>query len=270
MFYLRRRWLRTLLAVVMIITGVSLFAAPPCETRFLFSFRDGLCTDGLSFINRVYKCVAPSVVGVESLREEEEGHAVIGTGSGVIVSEQGYIVTNHHVIANASGLTVTLYDGRKDAARLIAGDADLDLALLKIELGELTPAKLGTSSDLQVGDLVFPIGNPGGEQFAHSMTMGLISGLDRQLSLTEGNMEALLQTDAAINPGNSGGPLVDCRGVVIGINSAKIADADFEGMGFAIPADTVTAFLANALPAVFAPAEQEQLNFHILGGKADK
>lgn len=257
MYYLRRSRLRNrlrlaLIAIVFII-GLFFLAASHQGMRSFFMPPDERAGDSLSFIAEIYKRVAPSVVGVESLRDDGAGSVALGSGSGVIVNADGYIVTNYHVVADATGISVTLADGRCGDALLIAGDAGLDLALLATDLTGLVPAELGRSDCLQVGDVVFPIGNPGGEQFARSMTMGLISGLDRQLAMTEGSLEALLQTDAAINPGNSGGPLVDCRGVVIGINSAKIVDADVEGMGFAIPADTVRAFLASALPAVFMP-----------------
>ena len=253
MYYLRRNRLRLALIAMILIFVLSVLPASHQRTRSFFDLPDERSEDSLSFIADVYKRVAPSVVGVESLRDDGASHAVLGSGSGVIIDPDGYIVTNYHVVADASAISITLADGRSGDAWLIAGDAGLDLALLGTDLTALVAAELGRSDCLQVGDVVFPIGNPGGEQFARSMTMGLISGLDRQLAMSEGNLEALLQTDAAINPGNSGGPLVDCHGVVIGINSAKIADADFEGMGFAIPADTVRAFLASALPAVFMP-----------------
>ena len=257
MYYIRRNRLRhglrlALIAIIFII-ACSFLAASHQRARSFFALPDERVGDSLSFIADVYKRVAPSVVGVESLRDDGAGSVALGSGSGVIVNPDGYIVTNYHVVAEATSLSITLADGRSGDAVLIAGDAGLDLALLKTDLSDLAAAELGRSDSLQVGDVVFPIGNPGGEQFARSMTMGLISGLDRQLAMTEGSLEALLQTDAAINPGNSGGPLVDCHGVVIGINSAKIVDADFEGMGFAIPADTVRAFLASAQPAVFMP-----------------
>lgn len=253
MYYLRRARLLLALIAFILILVLSFWAASHERTRSLFVLPDERAGDSLAFIADIYKRVAPSVVGVESLRDDGAGRVTVGSGSGVILNPDGYIVTNYHVVEDATVLSVTLADGRRGEAVLIAGDPGLDLALLQTELNDLAAAELGRSKDLQVGDVVFPIGNPGGEQFARSMTMGLISGIDRQLAMTEGSLEALLQTDAAINPGNSGGPLVDCHGVVIGINSAKIVDADFEGMGFAIPADTVRSFLAGALPALFMP-----------------
>lgn len=250
MIYFRRRWLTLLIFLAAIIAIIFLTASQP-RARSFFASRDEPNGSCLDFIAEIYEKVAPSVVGVEGLWDDGQGKLTMGTGSGLIISEEGYIITNYHVVAEAIDIKVTLSDDRSGAALLIAGDESLDLALLKTELTHIRAATLGASDRLRVGDVVFSIGDPGGEQFARSMTMGLISGMDRQLSVGEASMGSLLQTDAAINPGNSGGPLVDCDGVVIGINSAKIVDADFEGMGFAIPADTVRAFLETALPAFF-------------------
>ena len=255
MYYLDRGRLLRLLILAVAFIVILLLTASPLGTRLFSGVRDERSGDSLDFIAGIYRRVAPSVVGVEALRDDGVGTVVLGTGSGVILSDDGYIVTNYHVVAEALDIGVTLADGRRSPALMMACDEELDLALLKTELNDLQPAELGSSAGLQVGDVVFPIGNPGGEQFARSMTMGLISGLDRQLSVEASSLNALLQTDAAINPGNSGGPLVDCDGIVIGINSAKIVDSDFEGMGFAIPADTVRAFLESAQPAVFKPVE---------------
>lgn len=162
-----------------------------------------------------------------------------GSGSGVIFSEDGYIITNNHVIQGAEKIFVHLADGRQCEAQLLGCDTRSDLALLKIDLPELAVAPLGNSDTVVVGQLALAIGNPGGEQFARSLTMGVISGLNRLVQTSEGSQFRLIQTDAAINPGNSGGPLVNAAGEVIGINSVKIADANFEGMGFAIPINTV-------------------------------
>ncbi|MDO4733481.1 MAG: trypsin-like peptidase domain-containing protein [Bacillota bacterium] len=176
---------------------------------------------------------------------------VLGSGSGVIVSGRGYIVTNHHVVAKAIEVEVILADGRRANAEIIAEVPFDDLALLKIDLPELPVAVLGDSSVVRVGQMVFPIGNPGGAQFARSMTMGVISGVDREVELSQGKLVNLLQTDAAINPGNSGGPLVDSAGRVIGINSIKIVDPEFESMGFAIPINRVIEVLRPLCPEAF-------------------
>lgn len=200
--------------------------------------------ENFSFISTIAENVSPAVVSVQSVSkegegEEEEEELVLGSGSGLIFSQEGYIITNFHVISDADDIIILLSDGRQAAASLVGSYPDSDLALLKIELPDLPVATLGNSEDVKVGDLAFAIGNPGGEQFARSLTMGVISGIDREMVLSDGNHYRLIQTDAAINPGNSGGPLVNCAGQVIGINSVKIVDADFEGMGFAIPINTV-------------------------------
>lgn len=161
-----------------------------------------------------------------------------GTGSGFIIdAENGYIVTNYHVIENAHKITVSLSDGRSLEAKVIGKDARTDLAVLQIsDRKNLTEVILGDSSVLEVGEYVVAIGNPGGNEFARSVTAGVISATNRTLTVSNGvTLYNMLQTDAAINPGNSGGPLVNYYGEVIGINSAKYAENGFEGMGFAIP-----------------------------------
>ena len=197
-----------------------------------------------SFISEIYAKVSPCVVCINAVMADEgSGRLDIGSGTGFIFDEDGYILTNYHVVKDASQINVSMFDGRTAGAHIIGTHPDGDLALIKIDLPELSAVELGSSAQLLVGEVVFPIGNPGGEQFARSMTMGLISGINRKMILADGNLYTLIQTDAAINPGNSGGPLVNCNGEVIGINSAKIVDADFEGMGFAIPIDTVKEFI---------------------------
>lgn len=188
--------------------------------------------------------LGPAVVGISNrdiytdfFRGQQEVEK--GTGSGVIFDEAGYIVTNNHVVAGASKLIVSLADGRQIEAEVVGTDPRTDLAVIKINAGNLTVARFGNSDDLRVGDLAIAIGNPGGADFARSVTQGIISGLNRLLVTEEGLQFRLIQTDAAINPGNSGGALVDIKGRVVGINSIKIAREGFEGMGFAIPSNTV-------------------------------
>ncbi|MCR6545493.1 S1C family serine protease [Dehalobacterium formicoaceticum] len=188
--------------------------------------------------------IGPAVVGISNLdiysdffqgeREVEQG-----TGSGVIFDGAGYIVTNNHVVEGARKLVVSLADGRQVSADVIGTDARTDLAVIKINEKNLTVAGFGNSDDVRVGELAIAIGNPGGADFARSVTQGIISGLNRLLITDEGLQFRLIQTDAAINPGNSGGALVNIQGKVIGINSIKIAREGFEGMGFAIPSNTV-------------------------------
>jgi S1-C subfamily serine protease len=165
-----------------------------------------------------------------------------GAGSGFIWDDKGHIVTNAHVIATASAAKVTLNDGTTLPARLTGAAADFDLAVLKIDppLGKRLPAiPLGRSSDLQVGQKVFAIGNPFG--LDQSLTTGVISALGRQIkSLTRQRIEDVIQTDAAINPGNSGGPLLDSAGRLIGVNTQIVSPSGaYAGIGFAIPVDTV-------------------------------
>ncbi len=168
-----------------------------------------------------------------------------GSGSGFIIdSQNGYIVTNNHVIENAEKLTVSLNDGRTLDAKVVGADPQTDLAVLKIsDTTNLTAVQLGDSTKLVVGEPVVAIGNPGGDEFARSVTTGVVSATNRTLSIRGAAAYDLIQTDAAINPGNSGGPLVDYQGLVIGINSVKFAETGYEGMGFAIP-------ISSALPTI--------------------
>ena len=159
-----------------------------------------------------------------------------GSGSGVIISDDGYIVTNNHVIEGATEITVILNAGEEYSAKLIGKDSRTDLAVLKIEAEGLAYAKLGVSSDLRVGETAIAIGNPLGQEFAGTTTQGIISGLNRSITIDNKTMN-LIQTDAAINPGNSGGALCNDKGLVIGINTAKISSSQYEGLGFAIPID---------------------------------
>ena len=197
----------------------------------------------LSNISAIADRLAPTVVSISNIVLSSDyfgsREVVRGSGSGVIFSAAGYIITNNHVVAGADKLYISLADGRQSEAVLIGADQRSDLALLRLDLPELPVAPLGDSDLVQVGELALAIGNPGGEQFARSLTMGIISGLDRLVQTAEGSQFRLIQTDAAINPGNSGGPLVNVSGEVIGINSIKISEDNFEGMGFAIPINTV-------------------------------
>ena len=161
-----------------------------------------------------------------------------GAGSGVIFTTDGYIVTNHHVIEGANKINVTLRNGTSYDAKLVGDDSKTDLALLKIEATGLTPAVLIADSDqLKVGQTAIAIGNPLG-QLGGTVTSGIVSALGREIEI-QGETRTLLQTSAAINPGNSGGGLFDDKGNLIGIVNAKSSGSDIEGLGFAIPANTV-------------------------------
>ncbi len=166
--------------------------------------------------------------------------AQTGLGSGVIVSPEGYLLTNHHVIEDATEIEVQLADGRQARARLIGSDAETDIALLKIALDQLPVIALGDARALQVGDAVLAIGNP--FNVGQTVTAGIVSALDRQQSDTP--FQNFIQTDAAINPGNSGGALVDAQGRLVGINTAIFsASGGSLGIGFAVPVDTARAVM---------------------------
>ncbi|MBQ2881192.1 MAG: trypsin-like peptidase domain-containing protein [Clostridia bacterium] len=200
----------------------------------------------------IASAVRPSIVGIKVVIPSskiisgffwyETGDSE-STGSGIILTADGYIATNYHVVSYYDEyddviISVILDDGTELEAELIGGDKANDLAVIKADTKglELPAATLGSSEDLNVGEVVVAIGNPLGTQFAGTVTMGIISALDRSIS-SENTAETLIQTDAAINPGNSGGALINSQGQIIGITSSKIADTDVEGLGFAIPID---------------------------------
>ncbi|MBE7052498.1 MAG: trypsin-like serine protease [Ruminococcaceae bacterium] len=158
------------------------------------------------------------------------------SGSGVIISTDGYIITNNHVVENATKLSVILNTGEEHEGKVVGRDASTDLAVVKIEATGLKYAQMGVSSDLRVGETAIAIGNPLGQEFAGTTTKGIISGLNRSVTV-DGKTMNLIQTDAAINPGNSGGALVNEYGYLIGINTVKISSNTLEGLGFAIPID---------------------------------
>lgn len=194
-------------------------------------------------ISQVAAQVSPSIVGISNLSRSKDifnPNLVESTGSGVILDHEGYIVTNNHVVRGAESITVTLADGNEEQAEVVGSDPQTDLALIKITVdNHVTPIKLGNSESLVVGQEVLAIGNPLGQRFARSVTAGIVSGLNRLLTTEEGLLFQLIQTDAAINPGNSGGALVNLQGELIGINTVKIVESGFEGMGFSIPSNQV-------------------------------
>ena len=170
------------------------------------------------------------------------------SGSGFIISEDGYIVTNYHVINGASSVKVTLYNGDTYDATVIGGDSDYDVAVLKINAAGLTPVTLGNSADVNVGDSVLAIGNPLGE-LTFSMSGGYVSSCNRAINV-DGTPFNMIQVDCSINPGNSGGPLMNLYGEVVGIVSAKYssyADTTVEGLGFAIPINDVQSIISDIM-----------------------
>lgn len=196
---------------------------------------------GALSIAQIYAKCNPSVVAIAT---EGTQYNVFGqsatfasAGSGFITSQDGYIITNAHVISGSNTITVMLYNGETVDAHIIGQDSDADLAVLKIEKTGLTPVTFGDSDNLVVGTQVIAIGNPLGE-LANTMTTGVISALDREINI-DGTPMNMLQTDASISPGNSGGPLIDSSGNVVGVVSAKSSGSGVEGIGFAIPINDV-------------------------------
>jgi len=211
--------------------------------------------------------VSPSVVGIKVTYSYEifRGYSTEteGEGSGIIYSEDGYIVTNYHVIQEAidseSAKVEVALAGSEEwiEAKVIGHDELTDLAVIKIDKDGLQPADFGKSSDLKVGDIAVAIGNPLGKEFAGTVTSGIVSALNRTVT-TDGRTYELIQTDAAINTGNSGGALANSKGEVIGINTVKIVATGVEGIGFAIPSD-------EALPIIKELIENKKISRPSIG-----
>ena len=196
-----------------------------------------------STIIKVVERVRPAVVNIDTVAQVQTVFGVFpqqGAGSGVIVSPNGYILTNNHVVENAQQIKVTLLSGKSYAGKIVGTDRFSDLAVIKVDAPESLPAaQLGQASSLRVGQMAVAIGNPFG--LGHTVTVGVVSALNRSIQVPGLVIENLIQTDAAINPGNSGGALADSAGSVIGINTAIVQQA--QGIGFAIPIDTARAIM---------------------------
>ena len=203
-----------------------------------------------NIVEAVTEKAGPSVVGISTTAAVTSffGGSTddVNEGSGIIYSVDGYIITNYHVIEGAvesknSSISVYLSSEPEKAisASVVGYNIASDLAVIKINKTNLPAITLGNSEKLKVGQYAIAIGSPGGMEFMNSVSYGIISGLNRSLSTGTGKSMTLIQTDAAINPGNSGGALLDSEGNLIGVNSAKLVDTSFEGMGFAIPVNTV-------------------------------
>lgn len=195
-----------------------------------------------------------AVVGISKLQEKgnsiflKDGSTKLGLGTGIIVSENGYIVTNEHVSGSKySNCYVTLENGKEYLANVVWSDSDLDLSVIKINANNLPYVIFGDSDKIRIGEKVYAIGNPIGFEFRRTVTGGIISAVDRTIKIEENDkvsyMEDLIQTDATINPGNSGGPLINPKGEVIGINSVKIESA--EAIGFAIPINIIKPIISS-------------------------
>ena len=198
--------------------------------------------------------VIPSIVTVNVLRESTDDNGTVGevptgSGSGVVQSAEGYIITNHHVIAGGDAYTVTFEDGREYTAILVGSDEYTDLAVLQIKADGLVPIEYGSSDSLAVGDPAVAIGNPLGQAGGSSITSGIISAFDRQVGFADNSrLFGMIQTDAAINSGSSGGALVDAEGKLIGITSAiGVSQAGPEGIGYAIPIELVDRITAEII-----------------------
>lgn len=263
-----KRFIATVLVSAIVGCGAGVFGselvlrqerlqAPKAEVTLSQSetIKSPLKTSNHSVVE-VAKAVMPAVVGVNTYakagnlfrgsglpnflpnfnEEARNEYSQISYGSGVVISEDGLIITNYHVIQNGERVSVTLYDGTQHEAEVLGYDAQSDLAVLKVGAEGLVSVPIGTSKNLQVGESVVAVGNPLSAEFSQTVTDGIISGINRKLK-NDTQAFSLIQTNAAINSGNSGGALVDFSGKLIGINTAKISATGVEGIGFAIPID---------------------------------
>ncbi len=203
-------------------------------------------SDEVLGFDEIFEKCSPSVVGIKCFTDKEKGS--YGWGSGIIVSSNGYILTNTHVIDGGESATVQLYDGTVYDAELVGADAQSDVAILKIDASGLTAASFANSDTVCTGDSVCAIGNPLSPDYSLTITSGIISAASRAVSYNGSEM-TLLQTDTSINEGNSGGPLINDRGEVIGITNMKMVSSysTVEGIGFAIPSNTLRAIVIDLM-----------------------
>lgn len=270
----RKKLIKTTVLVAVICSIISSAATTLVLKNTFLSSDDSSKTqdivvndDGKS--ENVYQAVAekatPSVVGITTTSVNRSGGffptETKGVGTGIIVDAKGYILTNSHVVSDggATSVNVLFNDGTDTSGKVIWYDSQMDLAIVKVEKDGLTPAEFGDSDKVKVGDISIAIGNPLGLDFQKSVTQGIISGLDRSIETEQAKMTGLLQTDASINSGNSGGPLLNSKGQVIGINTAKASQG--EGMGFAIPINTAKSIVKE----VIANGKYEKVTLGIKG-----
>ena len=228
-------------------------------------------------LQEIYAKVIPSVASISCVLPNGTS-----SGTGIVMSQDGYVITNYHVIESAQQIYVTLEDDSQFVADLVGGDETSDLAVLKVEATNLTPAEFGDSDALRVGDAVVAIGDPLGAELRGTMTDGIVSAINRDVNLS-GRQMTMIQTNAALNSGNSGGPLINCYGQVIGINTMKMRNysttsATVEGLGFAIPMTSAKPILDELIeqgyvsgrPAIGIQGEtldlRAQLFFHMPSG----
>ncbi len=221
-------------------------SAVPAENSIQASSLARAATGGELSATEIYQLACKQVVGISTT--VSGGYNMFGqvtsnavSGTGFIISEDGYILTNNHVVEGAKDVTVKLYDGSEYAATIVGVEGrDSDVAVLKIEARGLTPVTLGNSDDMQVGQDIYAVGNPLGE-LTYTMTSGIISALDREIATDRNVNINMFQLDAAVNAGNSGGPVYDAHGRVLGIVTAKYKSTGIEGLGFAIPINDAVA-----------------------------
>jgi serine protease Do len=233
----RLLWVFTILTIVLVVPSVvgrvEYAVTSARERARLDVARENLKDFKLDQISAAYRLLAqsvgPSVVNIRTPRGRGEGQ-----GSGVIVDQDGYIVTNNHVVEGVRTAEIQLSDGRKGTASVVGVDPLTDIAVLKTEMGDLAATEWGDSDDLQVGDLVWALGSPFGLQ--KSITFGILSAKERRGITGSRVIQEFLQTDAAVNPGNSGGPLVNAQGKIVGINTAIIGPS-YQGISFAVPSE---------------------------------
>jgi S1-C subfamily serine protease len=219
---------------------------PPGRTPDISSTDSTLLDAYSTTVIRAVERASPSVVGIRRRSGKAPGHEAIvdGSGSGVVITPDGYVLTNYHVAHGSRSFEVAFHDGLTSPAELVGGDPDTDLALLRVARTGLTPGTLGNSDLLKVGQIAIAIGNPLGLQT--TVTAGIVSAVRRTLRGVSGRLiEDIVQTDAPLNPGNSGGALVDSNGSVIGINTAIIGGA--QGLCFAVPINTARLVIPDLL-----------------------